>query len=275
MRGLAEFIMAGRRQAITVAVLLGFVPLLNLLSPVVVGLVLLRKGSGEALVLMAWVVLPLGFWAYLGDVVPLIMLLGISGLALLLRETESWEYTLLAAVLVGLGVEGWLRYQPAVLDLMFQQLEVYMTPSNLQGVQIEEIRAVLPTLIGAVYMFLAVTLLIIARWLQAMLYNPGGFRQEFQSLRLGNKVALVLVMLMLLANFGVLVPETWVVYLVIPPLFAGLALVHGLAEIRRLSRLWLLLFYAVLMLPIMLQILILAALVDSWYDFRKRVQAPN
>jgi len=37
MRGLAEFVMSGRKQAIMAVVFLGLIPLVNLLNPVVVG----------------------------------------------------------------------------------------------------------------------------------------------------------------------------------------------------------------------------------------------
>lgn len=95
MRGLAKLVMAGRKQAIITALVLGIIPLINLLSPVVAGLVMLRKGPQEALVVVAWAILPLAGWAMVGDVIPLVLLIGISGLALLLRESESWEFTLL------------------------------------------------------------------------------------------------------------------------------------------------------------------------------------
>ncbi|MEX2470176.1 MAG: hypothetical protein WD396_10505, partial [Pseudohongiellaceae bacterium] len=271
MRGLAEYVMAGRRQAIITVVLLGLVPLVNLLSPVAVGLVMLRKGPREALIVLAWAILPLVGWAILGDVVPLILVFGIGGLAWLLRETESWEFTLLAAIVVGVGVELWFRIQPAVLDTLFQQLEAYLASNQVQEVQMEQVRAVLPSIIGSVYMFLAVSLLILTRWLQAALYNPGGFRKEFHSLRIEQKVALVLIVLMLLASFGIIVPESWVMYFVIPLLVAGVALVHGMVGLRELSSMWLVAFYALLMLPIVVQMVVLAALVDSWYDFRGRV----
>ena len=38
MRGLAEYVMTGRRQAMIAVMLLGLIPLVNLLNPVVVGL---------------------------------------------------------------------------------------------------------------------------------------------------------------------------------------------------------------------------------------------
>ena len=155
MRGLAEYVMTGRRQAIIALLLLGLIPLFNLLNPVVVGLIALRKGLQEVAIVFAWAILPLGAWAVAGDVVPLIMLIGITGLALLLRETESWEFTLLAAIAVGISVEVYFRIQPAVIDALMMQLEQYMQASSPQGVQIAEVRDVMLSVIGAVYMFLS------------------------------------------------------------------------------------------------------------------------
>ena len=273
MRGLAEYVMTGRRQAIIAVILLGLIPLVNLLNPVVVGLIALRKGLQEVVVIFAWAILPLGAWAVAGDVVPLIMLIGITGLAVLLRETESWEFTLLAAIAVGVCVEVYFRLQPAVIDALMQQLDLYLQASNPQGLQIEEVRDVMLSVIGAVYMFLSIVLLMLARWMQAVLYNPGGFKQEFHSLRVEQKVALALIVIMLLSSFGIVVPEAWVLYFVLPLLFSGIALTHAVVAKKKLSSMWLVTFYILLMLPVVVQILVLLALVDSWYDFRSRLSS--
>jgi hypothetical protein len=273
MRGLAEYVMTGRRQAIIAVMLLGLIPLVNLLNPVVVGLIALRKGLPEVVVIFAWAILPLGAWAVAGDVVPLIMLIGITGLAVLLRETESWEFTLLAAIAVGVCVEVYFRLQPAVIDALMQQLDLYLQASNPQGLQIEEVRDVMLSVIGAVYMFLSIVLLMLARWMQAVLYNPGGFKQEFHSLRVEQKVALALIVIMLLSSFGIVVPEAWVLYFVLPLLFSGIALTHAVVAKKKLSSMWLVTFYILLMLPVVVQILVLLALVDSWYDFRSRLSS--
>ena len=265
--------MTGRRQAIIAVMLLGLIPLVNLLNPVVVGLIALRKGLQEVVVIFAWAILPLGAWAVAGDVVPLIMLIGITGLAVLLRETESWEFTLLAAIAVGVCVEVYFRLQPAVIDALMQQLDLYLQASNPQGLQIEEVRDVMLSVIGAVYMFLSIVLLMLARWMQAVLYNPGGFKQEFHNLRVEQKVALALIVIMLLSSLGIVVPEAWVLYFVLPLLFSGIALTHAVVAKKKLSSMWLVTFYILLMLPVVVQILVLLALVDSWYDFRSRLSS--
>lgn len=258
--------------------LLGLIPLLNLLNPVIVGLVMLRKGAKEATVILAWAVLPVAAWAIAGDSVPLIMLFGISGLALLLRETESWEFTLLVSILIGISVEFYLRLRPEVLNLIFVQLEAYLATNNIQGVQpevrAEDLRSIITSFIGSVYMFLAVILLMLSRWMQAALYNPGGFRQEFHRLRIRQKYALLLMGLMLLVNFGIVIPSTWILYVILPLVFAGVALIHAVVAQKQLSSMWLVAFYALIVLPIVVEMVVLLALVDSWYDFRSRLTKP-
>ena len=272
MRGLAEYVMTGRRQATIAVLLLGLIPLVNLLNPVVIGLVALRKGLQEVCILFAWAVLPVGAWAVAGDVVPLIMLIGITSLALLLRETESWECTLLAAIAVGISVEVYFRVQPAVIDALMAQLQLYVQSGGAQDLQLNAVRSVMLSVIGAVYMCLAVLLLMTARWMQALLFNPGGFRTEFHGLRIERRVALGLIAAALISGSGAIVPEAWTLYFLMPLVFAGIALIHAIVTMRKLPVMLLVTFYIVLMLPAAVQLLVLLALLDSWFDIRSRLQ---
>ena len=274
MRGLAEFVMKGRKQAIMAVLLLGLIPIVNFLSPVVVGLIVLRKGLTEATQVLVWAIFPIGGWAIAGDPVPLIMLLGITGLAGLLRASESWEFTLLGSIVVGLCVEIYLRLQPAVLDLIFLQMQPYFDANGIQGEQLDSLRNVMTSFMGAVYMFLAIVLLMLSRWMQAAVFNPGGFQKEFHGLRVEQKVALLLVGSIMLANFGILIPQSWMLYLVLPLMFSGLALVHAVVAAKKLSSLWLAVVYAIIVLPLIANMIVLLALLDSWYDFRTRLQKP-
>ena len=271
MRGLAQFVMTGRKQAIIAAGLLGLIPLINLLSPAVVGIVMLRKGLQEATFVFIWGALPLVVWAILGDIVPLVLLFGITGLTWLLRETESWEFTFLAAISIGLVIEIYLRLQPAVLDAVFQPLQPYFQQNNLQGMEIEQIRETMTTIIGSVYMFLSIVLTMLARWMQASLFNPGGFQSEIHQLRIKQKVALILLGFMLLCSFGILIPQAWVLYFMIPLVFSGVGLLHAVVAKRKMSSMVLVVFYVLLMLPVVIQVVVLLALIDSWYDFRARL----
>ena len=81
MRGLAEYVMSGRRQAATVAVLFGLIPMLNLLSGAVVALVMLRKGTQEGFLIMMWALLPAGLQWLVGDTAAVFMVVGVAVLS--------------------------------------------------------------------------------------------------------------------------------------------------------------------------------------------------
>jgi len=276
MRSLAEFAMAGRRQAILAAMLLGVLPVVNFLSAPVVALVCLRHGRTEGMIVLAWAVLPALGWAVLGDVIPLLLLIGITVLANVLRATNSWEATLLSAIGVGIGALLGLYLRPDFLLLMQQQLELVLSSPDLQGqvtaVPPEQMLQLLQAFFGTMLMFLALVLLMLARSWQAGLYNPGGFRDEFHRLRLSWKTAAGLLLMFTLAGFGTPVLQPLTLFFVLPLLFAGVALVHGIAGLKKWPGAVLVIFYVALLSPIMTQILVLAAITDSWYDFRSRLR---
>lgn len=271
LRGLAEFVMAGRRQAVLAIVLLGLPPLVNLLTPALVAMVSMRKGMTAGSAMLLWALVPTGFWLILGDAFPLLLLFGVFVLAAVLRSTESWRNVLLAGIGVGAMFEVYLRVQPVVLDLMFEQLELYVRANNLEGVQLDELRQVMTTFLAAFYMALSVAVLMLGRSMQASLYNPGGFREEFHALRIGQTMTLALVGAILLVNFVESLPQAWIFYLATPLAFAGLALAHALVAWKNASVFWLVAMYMLLIFPTMMYLLILVAIVDSWYDFRGRL----
>ncbi|MEX2131026.1 MAG: hypothetical protein WD772_06025 [Pseudohongiellaceae bacterium] len=276
MRGLAEFVMKGRKQAILAVVLIGVIPLIYFISPIIVGLVILRKGPREGGLLLAWASLPILAWiAYpaivfdtIGNLLPLIVLLAVAGLAVVLRTSGSWQFTLLFSVAVGLICDVYLRIQPLVIEILLLQINPLL---ELSGSREPVTREELITLVAVTHMGMAILLLMASRWMQAMLYQPGGFRKEFHELRIERRAALPLLVMILLSGFGILVPETWLLYFTLPLLVAGTALVHATIALRRMSGLWLLAFYTVY--PVIVQFLVLFAMVDSWYDFRKHMPA--
>ncbi len=280
MRALAQFAMSGRRQAILAAVLLGFLPVVNFLSAPVVALVALRHGRSEALIVLAWAVLPALGWAILGDMIPVLLLLGITVLALVLRSTGSWEAALLASIGVGIGAQLGLFLQPEFLTLMegqiTQLMEQLAANPELQG-QVtvtapEQLHQWLLMVYGTLVVFLSLLLLMLARSWQAGLYNPGGFREEFHQLRLSWKSSAILFSMFMLANLGTPVLQQLALFFLMPLLIAGAALVHGLVGRRKLPTVVLVIFYSALISPVMFDLLAFAALLDSWYDFRSRVK---
>jgi len=120
---------------------------------------------------------------------------------------------------------------------------------------------------------LSVTLcLLLARWWQSLLYNPGGFKVEFQAFRLPS--ALTVVLLLAAAGLFALGVDYWfwALILALPFIFAGFGLVHAIAAKRKLGNAWLGFFYFTwLLLDPVKVLLLLAVIVDSWYDLRARV----
>src|SRR5690606_362748 len=106
---------------------------------------------------------------------------------------------------------------------------------------------VLGGVLGATHMLMALISLMIGRYWQAGLYNPGGFRQEFHQLRLPVMASIGLLVLVVLArlwpSLAMLSPVASGAWLV-----AGLALVEGVVGARRAGGGWLIGIYVVLFL---------------------------
>jgi hypothetical protein len=117
----------------------------------------------------------------------------------------------------------------------------------------------------------AVLCLFLGRYWQAALYNPGGFGEEFRTLRYPPAVAAGLALGMIaLASLG---PEyrTWAMICALPLSFAGIALVHARVKHRGQGAGWLTGFYLGWLFfdPVKL-VVVFAAVADSWMDFRQR-----
>jgi hypothetical protein len=276
MRALAEFIMKGRLQAVAVAGLGVGTLVFAWVGVAAAVLVLLRKGLAEGAYVVFWALLPAIAVATIGaDVGPLAMLLGASASALVLRNTQQWSNALVTAVAVGLFSALLLTqfanaYLVSVLELvqpMLQQMQV-SAPGAFPEITTGDVAA----LIGVSAVLWSTLAVMLGRWWQALLYNPGGFRLEMWQLRLSPIITIGLVVVMLLLSKVGGDYRFWAIMCVMPIVIAGLALVHGVVGRLGLGRAWLIVFYvALLILRPLWVALILAAIVDSWIDIRRRL----
>ncbi|SDG56861.1 hypothetical protein SAMN05216603_102326 [Pseudomonas benzenivorans] len=284
MRALAEFIMRGRMQATLVVVVSAALPLLFWLSAAAGCLVLLRRGLSDALGILVWALLPAIGWWYFGEPRTLLVLFGALGLALLLRASLSWSRVLLCSVALGLVyglILGAVFREPiAAMAGELQKLLPQMLDGVHQQMSVDErarleslIAPVLTGLLAALLQIVSLLSLILGRYWQALLYNPGGFGREFRVLRLPLAPALLLLVGMLLGpNLGpqmaMLTPLCSV-----PLAFAAIALIHGLVAQGRLAKFWLVGLYITLLLFMQLTypLLVVLAIVDSLFDFRGRL----
>lgn len=281
MRALAEFIMRGRTQAILVVAGGALLPMLFWLSAAAGSLVLLRRGLSDALGILVWALLPAIGWWWFGEPRTLLVVVGALALALVLRTTVSWVKVLLASVLVGVVfglVLGSLFAEPiqAVAAELHKLMPQFMGSGWEQlsaDEQAQVLGLVVPVLTGlmaSLLQIVTVLCLVLGRYWQASLYNPGGFGEEFRALRLPLWMAALLVAGMLLGpslGLPMLAPLCSV-----PLVFAGVALVHGLVAAKRLARFWLVGLYVtlVLFMQLVYPLLMVLAIVDSLFDFRGR-----
>ncbi len=278
MRPLAEFIMKGRLQAVAVAGLGIGSLMFAWVGAAAAALVTLRKGMTEGAFVVFWALLPaIAVLSYGQDVGPLCMLLVSAVAAEVLRSSRSWPLALCAAVVGGL-VSALILYHSAqdylagILATVQPMLDQLQTQSRGQLPQI--LTGDIAAVIGSSTVLWSGLALMLARWWQALLYNPGGFREEMWSLRLPAVVTVVLVAAMLLFSQAGEVYRFWGVMCLLPLIAAGLSLVHGLVGRLALGRVWLVVFYiALLLFGPLWAVLILAAIVDSWIDIRRRLPA--
>ena len=278
--------MRGRFQALLVAVAGSGSLLFCWISAAVVALVTLRKGVGEGAWLLMWAMLPAGVLAIsFGDSGPALLLLGSAALALVLRATVSLALTVLAAVALGIVTAiGMLAFGDATLAQMVAFFGDFLASmeEQLSAGSSEPVQLARPTglqiagMMGAGNALLSVVCLMLARYWQAALYNPGGFGREFRALRYPAGVATALALATVaLASLGIEY-RTWAMICAVPLTFAGLALVHARAVVRGQGRGWLTVFYVAWLVFDPVKLFVVGyALADSWLDFRQRWTPPG
>lgn len=129
---------------------------------------------------------------------------------------------------------------------------------------------------GAFAMSVMIALLI-ARYWQALLYNPGGFRAEFEGLRLPGALVPAVVLTGIFATIEALVfgqrhglVTDLLVVAVAMYGFQGLAIAHHYVRNRQLASAWLVALYAAVLVVPQIALVALAALglLDHRVNFR-------
>ena len=301
MRRVLEFVMAGRSQAVGSLLLLtllgAVVPPVWLLGGGVVALVTLRLGPGQGLWLIGWSsillsVLSLALFgagsglagAFAGGIgFGLVQWLPILAFAWLLRRTASWSLLMQALALTGmLGVllanllepdlaQFWQSLLHATLSDSLQRMGMSSAEASAAIVKVARY---FTGVLAATAIFGIIVALILGRYWQAVLYNPGGFGEEFRAWRLGPAFA-GLVVALAAATAVTRQPVLLQLVLVglVPFLFQGLGIVHALVKWYEMSAGWLVGVYVLLVFMTlqMAALLSLTGLVDSFVDIRGRL----
>ena len=295
MRGLARLAMRGPMFAAGCAAALALAATIFgiLLVPcgAVIALTTLRLGAREGLKTAAFaaafvLVVRLGLGQGLGTSLMLVTMAWLPAwllaCTLAVRRAQDWPL-LLAAVMVLMYAVGlrltvgdvtvfWRDKLKVLFELMAKDAGAHFTAEQMQFI----VAQTHSWTVIAMFCILAAVILL-ARWWQAELYNPGGFGAEFRELRMPRKVTLltgVLALAYALGSKGVLVLDLAgdaCVLLVVLFALQGLAVVHFMARVKGLAGAWLVTLYVMLALvpQVAGPILATTGLADNIVDFRR------
>ena len=199
MKYLAKFIIQGQfRSLITAGVIGGLSQLLlplSLISSAIVSLYVLRKGEKEGIVVFlgtAAIIYIMSLYVQsrpgLHFPVALILLLPVYLCSRVLRGTESQGYAIATAaacsaifafavqLISGDAVVWWGEWLKTAL--------VGVKGANYEGFEVDGTILVMNGLVSMLLGMATIASVLIARWLQSALYNPGGFKEEFQMIQI-------------------------------------------------------------------------------------------
>lgn len=287
---LATYIMRGRWQAITAIVGLAFLslfmPPISIVSSAAVALVTLRRGAYEGLTVFGVSLAILGtLGALVGNIefallYGVVLWLPIWIIAILLRAGRQLALAIESAVLLGgVGIIGFYLYKPDAVE-MWKHLLMQMSPPNAaldMQPQLESISHYMTGIIAAGTIFGWVFALFMARWWQAQLYNPDGFRTEYLGLSTSPRLALGSIGLVGIAmlSSGGIAELAWNLSILVFVLytFVGTAVLHSLLAPLKQGRYFVIgLYMTVFLIPHLLIPVATIGVADAWLNLRQKLK---
>lgn len=303
LQRLASFILQGRMKATLwvalFAALSMILPPLGHLSGGGLALVTLRRGirEGVLLILLATLALGLlGVFSHLGQMLVFVFLVVTTVMfwlptllaAAALRSSRSMSLALTVvgvaaigllyahALIVGDVTVWWRSILQLTVAPVLKGPESPVQPGDVDKI-IEGMAMAASGMVAATIVYTAMINIFLGRWLQAMRYNPGGFKEEFFRIHLGRKMAAVALGVLLVSTLtgGGLGHFAFNLLLVMVAMFSvqGLSLVHAAVHILGANRGWLMGLYGlmVFLFPQVMIVLSAAGVADAWLDFRRRL----
>lgn len=283
MRALGNYLLRTRIHSIlTISVLtvlsLFVSPLSYFISGAPMGLVALRKGPVAGLQVALGSLLLLALLAMALKTQPLIpgalmffVWLPVITCALVLRATQSQGLSVLCAgiagivfaVYINLTIEQFQEWWRAWFDYWKEYAAPNFTLQQLERIY-EAVNPLISAFLVSGFVLSLITTTLLARWWQSTLFNPGGFRSEFYSLRLPRSLVfptlLGLFAFLFMANDMPLALRDVLIVVLILYLYQGLSIIHGFIHGGGLSIGWLIAMYALFfLLPLVVVLLVVGA----------------
>lgn len=275
MKALAEYIMRGRMQAASIAILGYIVPML---TPLTVALVTLRRGANEGTWIVLIGLLPALASIFLSESSTLVIWITLASLlsvlvpSLVLRATVMLSMAVISAigvsVLISLIAMIWAPSQ--IDELILMMFEGFADQDGASAlIEIMQTHTARAGMITYILALNGISGLLLGRWLQAQLYNPGGFGEEFREFRLGTLIACICFVGSVLCRLQGNEFWWWSNALSLPLLMVVIAIAHTWVKQKQLSVAWLVLCYLVVL--ILGPFIMALGFLDTWLNFRSRL----
>ena len=283
MRGLAEFIMRGRWQALAVAVLGSVLVFAAPISAAAIALVTMVQGLRDGGWVALWSLLPALLVGWVSGDYGTGFLLGTVFVgAVVLAQTLSLSLALLAIVPVSaVGGLALLTFNTAFLEAMLSMLDTWIAALQAESPESgESLNAFRPTttqvagLMATGNALIASLSLLLGRYWQAVLFKPGAFGEEFRAFRLPSVLTAILVLVAMLGALNDSEAAAWSALAGIPVTLAGFALFHHIAKRQQLGGTFLAVGYVLWIVVDGLKVgVLLAVLLDAFLDLGRRAKA--
>jgi len=273
--------------ASTLALLSLMMPPVSVVSSASVALVTLRRGAFEGLYVVVCSSVAAGLLGFflLGNyqfalLYGMVLWVPVWLISIILREGRHLSLAVEIAVLIGvLGVVGFYLYDTESAT-MWKSILSQMVPANAPVEDIQRTVNVLSHymtgVVAAGTVFGLLFGLFLGRWWQSVLYNPGGFRQEFLSLNTHPRLAIgsIVVVAIALLSSGVISEIFWniTILLFVLYVFIGAAVLHTVFASMKMSRYLVPMFYLTLFLiPHAMLPVAIVGLSDAWLNLRNKI----
>lgn len=283
MRGLAEFIMRGRWQALAVAVLGSVLVFAAPISAAAIALVTMAQGTRDGSWVALWSLLPALLLGWVsGDYGTGFLLLSVFVGAMVLAQTLSLSLALLAIVPVSaIGGALLLTLNSAFLEAMLSMLDTWIAALQAESPESgESLNAFRPTvtqvagLMATGNALMASLSLLLGRYWQAALFKPGAFGEEFRAFKLPSVLTALLVLAAMLGALNGSEAAAWSALAGIPVTLAGFALFHHIAKRQQLGGTFLTVGYVLWIIVDGLKVgVLLAVLLDAFLDLGRRARS--
>jgi hypothetical protein len=280
MRGLAEFVMRGRWQALAVALTGSVLVVAAPFSAAAVALVTMGRGVRDGAWVVLWALLPALILGWVsGDYGTGWLLLSVFVGAAVLAQTVSLSLALLAVVpLSALGGLVLLTFNAGFLDTLLSLFDAWIEALQAGDNPLEMVRPTMGQVAGLMAVgnaLMASLCVLLGRYWQSELYKPGAFGEEFRALKLPSVWVVVLVVVTVVGAMSSGEWAAWSALAGIPITVCGFALLHSIARDRELGGGFLTVSYILWAFVDVLKVgVLVAVLLDAFIDLGRRVK-PN